>query len=208
MTKNLKKATTVLVTAILVIASLISIGMMHTNNAAAAGNVIFKETFKGGTVQTNAETTEGSIMTGAILNAHTDPLEICLSMSMTDANTGESLAEYFGCSPADQVNIANSLNSGTFSGTITLTELNTGQEKTVTVNGDMTANGKPHTSNSLVREVGQGFSFKLSSHGKLYAASGSLTITDTNTGDVILSTEDSSGEIGRTTQGLIEITKK
>ena len=47
--------------------------------------------------------------------------------------------------------------------------------------------------------------FVLTAHGQFRPASGSLTITDTNTGDIIISTDDSNGIIGKSRSGTLEV---
>jgi hypothetical protein len=194
-----------LIAAILAVGLLTSIGMAQTNNAAAARNILLKERFRDSVAQVQATTTEGSIRTEALVTALTNPSRICVYMPLLDSNTGTILNAFFGCSPTDQLNIANGLGSATFSGTVTLNDYLTGQEKTVTVNADLTATGKVQTGNFGLHQVTQDFTFVSTAHGKFRPASGSLTITDANTSDVILSSGDAAGTIGKSGSGSIEV---
>jgi hypothetical protein len=193
------------IAAILAVGLLTSIGMAQTNNAAAAGNIILKDHFRGSLAQTQATTTEGSITTEALVSTFTNPSRICIYMPLLDSNTGTILNAFYGCGPADQLIIANGLGSATFSGTVTLNDYLTGEEKTVTVNADLTATGKVQTQNFGLHQVTQDFTFVSNAHGQFRPASGSLTITDTNTGDVILSSGDATGLIGKARSGTIEV---
>ena len=135
-----------------------------------------------------------------------NPSRICVYMPITDSNTGELLSAFYGCAPADQLNINSGLNSATFSGTITLIDdITLTEEKTVTVNADLTGTGKALTQNFGIRQVTQDFTFVTNAHGQFRPASGSLTITDTNTGDIIISTDDSNGIIGKSRSGTLEV---
>jgi hypothetical protein len=99
--------------------------------------------------------------------------------------------------------VANGLNSATFSGTITGVDYTTGQEKTVTVNADMTATGKPYTSTFSYREVTPNFKYVQNQNGMVRPASGSLNIS----GDLTFSTDDASGNIEKVRYGIIQVQK-
>jgi hypothetical protein len=145
-TTNLRPSSEFVVAAILAIGLLVaSTGMMQASNAAAAptagagGNAIFKERVsdklalaKG----TSGETTASAF----VFTTSSGSTEICVSMFTDDFST-----DFFGCGLADSVVIDNGLNSATYSGTITGFDYATGEEKTVTVNADLTATGKVQT---------------------------------------------------------------
>jgi hypothetical protein len=216
LSSHTKKTTTtrasvvsLLTVAVLVIASLASIGMMmQTNNAAAAGgNTIFKEKFRESSAFAEKKIEEGSITTQAgasAFNPKAGGPQICVFMTKYDSSTDTDLVDFFGCGPVSQLTIANGLNSATFSGTITGTDYATGEEKTVTVNVDLTATGKVQTAGTFGLHY-RTPDFTLVEHlnGQFRPASGSLNIS----GDLTFSTDDATGSIDKLTSGVIDVEK-
>ncbi len=195
-----------LTAAVLVIASLASIGMMQTNNAAATGNIIYKESIKENFAYAEKTIEEGSITTQVSAEAFkttSGDTEICVGMTKYDSSTDTYHTDFGGCCPASQLNISNNLNSATFSGTITGFDHATGEEKTVTVNVDLTATGKAQTGTFGFRFITP--EFKVVSHesGRHAPASGSLNIS----GDLTFSTDDATGQIAKVTSGSILVQK-
>jgi hypothetical protein len=159
-----------------VIGLLASTAMMQTNSAAAAGNIVNKERFRGPIAQAQATISEGSIKTSALVTAFTNPSRICVYMPIVDTSADTLVSALYGCGPADQLNINSGLNSATISGTITLIDdITLTEEKTVTVNADLTGTGKVLTQNFGIHQVTQDFTFVTNAHGQFRPASGSLT---------------------------------
>ena len=133
-------------TAILVIASLCSTIIMQTNNAAAS-NVIYKQKIRGDVAVVQKTIKEGSIYTDIAAKGFTTAAgdkQLCVSVRESDPDESDTVFE--GCGPAQQLTIANGLGSAMFSGTVTGFDFATGEEKTVTVNAELTATGKVQTS--------------------------------------------------------------
>jgi hypothetical protein len=192
-----------LLTAILIITSIASIVFMQTNNAAAA-NVLFKEKFRGKNALLQKTITEGGITTQAEAEGFTTldgKAVICVDVIQFDSTN--LLTEFEGCGPAQQLTVSNSLSSATFSGTVTGFDFVTNEEKTVTVNADLTATGKVQTTTSTFHINARDFKQVSNSHGKIVPASGSLNIG----GDINFSTDDASGRIGDAQSGSIIIQK-
>jgi hypothetical protein len=110
----------------------------------------------------------------------------------------------FGCGPAEQFTVAKNLGSATFSGTVTALDLISGEEKTLTVNGELTATGRIEVSGGTSHFNSESITIVSHFTGKGRQATGSLTIS----GDGIsFSTEDATGTIGFARSGLIEVDK-
>jgi hypothetical protein len=201
--KITKASVASLLAAVLVIASLASIGMMQTN--AAARNIVFKEKFRGLDVVAQKTIEEGNIRTIYTAEAFTNIFgeqEICLDILKEDTSTDTFVSDIFGCGPADVLTVSKSLDSATFSGTdITVTDFFTDEEFTVTVHADMTATGKPQTSTFGVHSTTSESKLIFNQHGKVRPATGSLDIT----GDITFSTNDATGLIGDVTSGFIQV---
>jgi hypothetical protein len=199
--------TSLLTAAVLLIASLAAIGLTQTNVAdAASRNRIFHENFKGSSASADKEITEGGITTLVSVEAFTTTsgaTEICAAILKWDDSSGDRtyLMEWFGCDPPDDLTISNSLKSATFSGTITDFDYATQQEKTVTVNADLTATGKAE--HYTFREGFTSPNIKFAGHenGAHRLASGSI---DTS-GAFTFSTDDASGTISNVRAGSIEV---
>jgi hypothetical protein len=118
--------------------------------------------------------------------------------------TDTYLVDFFGYGPASQLTIPNSLNSATFSGTVTGTDYATGEEKkTVTVSADLTATGKSLTDKFNFHTVTPDINAVAHVRGAIRPASGSLNIS----GGFTFSTDDASGRIENTKYGSIEVHK-
>lgn len=193
------------IAAILVIASLASIGMMQTNNAAAVGNTIEKARFKETFAVASDTIQEGSITTQAYSTAFkstTGEEEICVFMSRYDASTDTYLLYGGGCGPANELTITEGLNSATFSGTIQAIDLaNNEAPFTVTVTVDLTATGQPQTTTSTFHSTSPFGTFVQNEHGMIRDASGSLNIS----GDFTFSADDADGIIGKARSGFVSI---
>jgi hypothetical protein len=195
-----------LTVAVLVVASLASIGMMQTNNAAATGNIIYKESIKENFAYAQKTIEEGSITTQVVVEAFqttSGDTRICVGILKYDSSTDTYPTDFHGCGPASQLTIANTLNSATFSGTITGFDHATEKGKTVTVNVDLTATGKAQTGTFGFRFITP--EFKVVSHesGRHAPASGSLNFS----GDLTFSTDDATGQIAKVRQGSILVQK-
>jgi hypothetical protein len=200
------RVVSLLTVAILVIALLASIGMMQTNNANAAGNIIYKERLKENFAYAQKTIEEGSITTQVFAEAFkttSGDTGICVGMTKYDSSTDTYPTDFGGCDPASQLTIANNLNSATFSGTITGFDHATGEEKTVTVNVDLTATGKAQTGTFGFRFVTPDFKVVSNENGRHAPASGSLNIS----GDLTFSTDDATGQIAKVRQGSILVQK-
>ena len=203
-----------LLTAVLVIASLASIGMMmQTNNAAAAaaaaaaGNTIFKAHFSQNSAFAAKTIQEGNITTtaGAVAFKNTvGDSHTCVFMSKRDVSTGGTfLTDFEGCGSLDQLTVANNLGSATFSGTVTGYDYISEEEKTVTVNVDLTATGKVQTETSSFRDITPDLKIVINENGHVRPASGSLNIS----GDLTFSADDASGHIAKVREGFIDVEK-
>ena len=184
------------IAAILAIGLVASIGMMQTSNvAAASGNTIFKERLSEKFASASGTNGETTAVASAFKTASGDT-QICVSIYTDDFST-----DFFGCGPADNVAIDNGLNSATYSGTITGFDYATGEEKTVTVNAELTATGKVQTTTANLNTHTPDYNYVLHANGKFRPASGSLDIS----GDLSFSTDDASGRIGIVRQGTIDV---
>jgi hypothetical protein len=192
-----------LLTVILVIGSLCSIVIMLSNNAAAS-NVLFKERLKGIAASAEKTTREGSTTTVVAAQAFTTTggdTVLCVFVIKYDESTFFNDLE--GCAAGQQLTVANGLSSATFSGTVTGFDFVSGEEKTVTVNADLTATGKVQTSTSGSHFSGRGFTEVTHFSGMSTAASGSLNIG----GDITFSIDDATGQISNIKSGTIQVTK-
>jgi hypothetical protein len=185
---------------ILVIASLASVGMQTD---AAARNIIFQEKFRESFASASETIVEGSIETSVFTEAFkttSGDTEIVLLISQFDTSTDTFLLDFFGFGPADQLTVANNLASATFSGTITGFDFITGEEKTFTVDVDLTATGKAETINVGQHFITPDFKAVTNLNAKIRPASGSLDVS----GDgITFSTDEASGQIGKVRAGQI-----
>jgi hypothetical protein len=189
--------------AILVIASLGSIIIMQTNNASAS-NVLFKERFKGDVAVARKTIKEGSTTTEVAAQGFTTtPGNILLCVLVIKYDESTLFTEFEACGPAQQLTVANGLGSATFSGTVTGFDFATGEEKTVTVNAELTATGKVQTSTFGYHTNSRDITQVFNSNGMTRPASGSLNIG----GDITFSTDDASGIISKVKGGQILIQK-
>jgi hypothetical protein len=190
--------------AILVTASLASIGMIQTD-AQRGGNIIFKQRITENFASAFATSVEGSILTQAFVETFTTvsgDSQILLIIAQVDTSTDTLLFNFFGSSPADEFTVANSLGSASFSGTVTGIDEVTGEELTFTVDGDLTATGKPERVNGGNRFNSPGLTIVENFNGHVRTASGSLDVS----GDGIsLSTDDATGHISRLRTGSIVV---
>ena len=162
---------------ILVIASLTSVGM-QTN--ATAQNTVFQEQIRGNFVDAFQSIEEGNIRTDYYASAFTDPsgeIAIILSISKIDTTTDTFVFGFLGFGPADQLTVANNLDSATFSGTVTEVESVSGEEMTFTVDVDLTATGKPERYAFKDRFISPDFKALTNINGKVRQASGSMDIS-------------------------------
>jgi hypothetical protein len=191
---------------ILAIASLASIGMMQTKEAAAAGNVIYKEKLKDDFASASKTIEEGSITTTVYASAFrttSGNTEVILYMTKYDASTGTYLTDFYGVGRADELTIANGLGSATFSGTVGGTDYATGGSKYATVSADLTASGKAQTYTYRAGFTSPNDKFVLTQQGLSKPASGSLNIGE----DLTFSTDDATGVISNVRQGSISVTR-
>ena len=184
--------------------------MMQTNNAAAAaaaGNTIFKAHFSQNSAFAAKTIQEGNITTtaGAVAFKNTvGDSHTCVFMSKRDVSTGSYLTDFEGCgSPAQRITVANNLGSATFSGTVTGYDYISEEEKTVTVNVDLTATGKVQTETSSFRDITPDLKIVINENGHVRPASGSLNIS----GDLTFSADDASGHIAKVREGFIDVEK-
>ena len=190
-------------TAILVIASLCSIIIMQTSNAAAS-NVIFKQKIRGNVSVAQKTIKEGSIFTDISAKGFTTTeghKQLCVSVRESDPDESDTVFE--GCGPAQQLTIANGLGSAAFGGTVTGFDFTTGEEKTVTVNAKLTATGKVQTSTFSTQTNNRDINEVFHSNGKIRPASGSLNIG----GGITFSADDAVGIISKFAVGTIQVTK-
>lgn len=99
--------------------------------------------------------------------------------------------------------VANGLGSATFSARVTGFDFATGEEKTVTVNADLTATGKVQTSNFGFHTNSRDVTVVLHSKGMNRPASGSLNIG----GDITISADDATGTISKIKGGTVQVQK-
>jgi hypothetical protein len=194
-----------ILTAILVIASLGSIILIHTNNVAAASNVLFKEKLRGDQAVAQKTIKEGSTTTNVAAQAFTTisgDIDLCVIVVKFDESTGTYLTDFEVCGPA-KLTVANGLSSATFSGTVTGFDFATNEEKTVTVNGHLTATGKVQTTTFGYHTNSRHLTEVFNSNGMTRPASGSLNIG----GDITFSTDDATGTISTVKAGTIQIQK-
>jgi hypothetical protein len=147
---------------------------------------------------------EGSITTEASAFAFTNTAGetgICLFYSQSDTSTGTELVSLFGCGSPDEFTVSKQLDSATFSGTITGTDVVSGEEKTAIVNVELTATGKAETSTFNLHEKTHDFTLVRHANGKFAPASGSLNIS----GDITFSTDDATGDIGHARVGIMTV---
>ena len=181
---------------------------MQASNASAS-NVIYKQMIRGDGAFAQKTIKEGSNPSGSIFTTTSaqgfttaaGDKQVCVSVRVSDPDESDDVFQ--GCGPAQQLTIANSLGSATFSGTVTGFDFTAGEEKTVTVNVKLTATGKPenskftlHTHNRDINQV-----FQVS--GKTRSASGSMNIA----GGITFSADDVVGGIFNTATGTIQVTK-
>lgn len=192
-----------LTAAVLVIASLASISMMQTNHAIASVT-LFKEKLRGSSVFAQKTINEGSTSTTVLAHAFTTisgGTELCVNLR-TIIDGENEINDFEACGPA-QLTVANGLSSATFSGTVTGSDQNTGEEKTVTVNADLTGTGKVQTSTFGYHINSRDVTTVFHSNGQNRPASGSLNIG----GDFTFSTDDATGIIATVKSGTISVTK-
>ena len=118
-------------------------------------NTIFKQKFKDSFARAVKITTEGNIITQLSAEAHKDlsgNTVVTLFLQRTDKNTGTPLTIFFGSGPG-QLTIGGGLSSATFSGTVTGPDFVTGEDKTATVNSQLSATGKVRTSTFGSHEI-------------------------------------------------------
>ena len=193
----------IIFTSILVIASLCSTIIMQTNNAAAS-NVIYKQKIRGDVAVAQKTIKEGSISTTISAKGFTTTegdKQLCVSVRESDPDESDTLFE--GCGPAQRLTIANGLGSATFGGTVTGFDFSAGEEKTVTVNAELTATGKAETSKFSIHTNNRDINEVFLSSGKIRPASGSLNIG----GGITLSAADAVGIISKFAVGTIQVTK-
>jgi hypothetical protein len=188
----------------LVTASLASIGMIQANNAAAAAQV-FRTTIKDSSVLLDKTIQEGNIQTQASVFAVTSKSDedtfLCLAYSQIDTSTQTEFVSFFNCGSPDQFTVSGNLDSATTSGTITGIEDVSGKEITVTVNADLTANGKAKTFGGATVENGFRYTIVERASGRSVDASGSLDIE----GDITFSTDDATGFIINSRTGAMVV---
>jgi hypothetical protein len=193
-------------TAILVIASLCSIIIMQTSNASAS-NVIYKQKIRGDVAVAQKTIKEGSTPSGSIFTTisakgFTTPegdKQLCVSVRQADPDEADDVFQ--GCGPAQRLTIG--LGKATFGGRITGFDFTTGEEKTVTVNAELTATGKAETSKFSTHTNNRDINEVFHSSGKIIPASGSLNIG----GGITLSADDAVGIISKFAVGTIQVTK-
>jgi len=191
-------------TAILVTASLCSIIIIQTNNAAAS-NVIYKQKLKNDLVIVQKALREGNIFTDISAKGFTTTAgdkQLCLTMRESDPDESDDVFQ--GCGPAQRLTVG--FSTATFGGTITGFDFTTHEEKTVTVNAKLIATGKAetgeiskfstHINNRDINEV-------VHASGTFRQASGSLDIG----GGITFSFDDARGIISKLTSGTIQVTK-
>jgi hypothetical protein len=191
--------------ATLVIASLASIGMMQTNaaDATTGRNIILKERFTGEFARLVGTIEEGGITTTAAAFAFETSegnRQVCLNVIQHE-DFLTFYMNFMGCGPADEFTVANGLGSATFSGMVTGVDFLTGEEKTMTVSGDLTATGQPQVSVARQGFTTPDFKVVQTSNGKIRPASGSLNIS----GDITLSFDDATGSIENLRQGNLQV---
>jgi hypothetical protein len=192
-------------TVTLLIASLSSVWIIQNNKAIAATNAIFKEKFRDSFAFAQKRITEGSITTFVNAEAFKDisgNVGVFVAVVKTDESTGTDLTDYFGSGPG-QLTVGSGLSSATFSATVTGTDFLSGEDKTVTVNSQLSATGKVQTSTFGFHANAREFTEVVNSNGMIRPASGSLTVS----GDITFSTNDATGTIGNAKQGSITVLK-
>jgi hypothetical protein len=123
-------------------------------------------------------------------------------MSKYDTSTDTYLLYFDACGPANEFTVAEGLNSATFSGKIQGIDLANGEvTRTVTVNVDLTATGKPRTSTSNFHSTSPYGTFVQNENGVIRDASGSLNISV----DLTFSADDADGIIGKARSGYVSI---
>jgi len=194
-----------LMTITLLMASFSSVGIIQNNGANAASNFIFKEKFRDSFAIADKTTTEGSITTELSAQASKDlsgNIVVSVFLTRFDESTGTLLTEFFG-EGSGQLTIGAGLSSATFSGTITGTDFATGEDKTVTVNSQLSATGKVRTTTFGSHESSRDLTLVFQTQAKLRPASGSVTIS----GDLTFSTDGATGIIGNANQGSLIVQK-
>jgi hypothetical protein len=126
---------------------------------------------------------------------------LCVFIIKQDGST--FVTDFEACSPGQRLAVDGGLSSATFSGTVTGFDFATGEEKTVTVNADLTATGKVQTITSGSHANGRGFTEVSHFKAMSRTASGSLNIG----GDFTFSIDDATGLILKVNSGTIQVTK-
>jgi hypothetical protein len=198
--------TSLSIAAILLTASLVSIGMMQTN-ASAAPVTIFERHLTGEYAIADGSIQEGTLVTYATASAFettSGGTEICVSISEYDTSIESFINYFYGCGPADDETIAGNLGSATYSASsITLVDPNTGEERIVDdVSVDLTATVKVQRGGYTLHERDVYNNQIIVEHGNsVYRqASGSLNIIS---GGFTFSTDDANGIIARTAEGNV-----
>jgi len=188
-------------TAILVTASLCSIIFIQTSNASAS-NVIYKQKIKGETAVAQISLREGNVFTDISAQGFrtiAGVKQLCVSVRESDPDESDTVFQ--GCGPAQRLSIG--LGTATFGGTITGFDFTTGEEKTVTVNAELTATGKAETSKFSTHTNNRNINEVFHSYGTIRPASGSLNIA----GGITFSADDAFGIISKFAVGTIQVTK-
>jgi hypothetical protein len=189
-------------TAVLVIASICSIIILQTSNGSAS-NIIFKQNVRGELAIAQKSIKEGNIFTDISAKAFRTiggDNGICLTVRQSDPDESDTVFQ--GCGPAQRLRIGPGTGA-TFGGTITGFDFTTGEQKTVTVNAELTATGKGETSKFSTHINNRDINEVFHSSGKIIPASGSLNIA----GGITLSADDAFGIISKFAVGTIQVTK-
>ena len=188
-------------TAVLVTASICSIIILQTSNASGS-NVIYKQKIRGEVAVAQKTIKEGITYTTVSAKGFTTTAgdkQLCASVRVYDPD--EYISEFEACGPAQRLTIG--LGSATFGGTVTGFDYAAGEEKTLTINAELTATGKGETSKFSTHTNNRDINEVFHSSGSLIPTSGSLNIG----GGITFSADDAVGIISKFAVGTIQVTK-
>jgi hypothetical protein len=175
-------------------------------NPVGAADILFNIKFKEKDILAQKTIKDGDITTYVSAEAfrpvYSDVPLLCASVIKSDDSTHTLLNYFTGCGPV-HLEVAPSLSSATFSGTITAPDYVNGGEKTVTVNSHLTATGKIQTRIFTLHSNNGDFVQEFHQNGQMRTASGSLSIS----GDFAFGFNDAEGIIGDVEGGRLVVLK-
>jgi hypothetical protein len=175
-------------------------------NPVGAADILFNIKFKDKDIVAQKTVKDGDVTTFVSAEAfrpvYSDVPLLCASVIKTDDRTNTLLNYFTGCGPV-HLEVAGSLGSARFSGTIAGTDYVNGEEKTVTANSHLTATGKIQTRIFTIHSNNGDFLQEFHQNGQMRTASGSLSIS----GDFAFGFNDAEGIIGNVKGGGLVVLK-